>query len=64
MNGSNRFVLAVSASPRGFAFVLFQGANDPFDWGIKDIPGSQKNPRCVAEIKKLIRRERFWPREK
>ncbi len=56
MNPPHRFVLAVSASPRGFAFVLFRGENDPFDWGLKDIRGNQKNARCVGEIKRLIRR--------
>jgi len=50
------FVLAVSPSPRGFAFVLFEGPELPFDWGIKEIRGSQKNPRTIAEVKKLIRR--------
>jgi hypothetical protein len=48
------FTLAVSASPRGFAFVLFRGRNDPFDWGVKDISGEHKNARCLAEIKKLM----------
>jgi hypothetical protein len=49
-----RFVLAISASPRGFAFVLFQGKDRPFDWGVKEIRGSEKNARCLAAIKKLM----------
>lgn len=52
------FVLAVSPSPRGFAFVLFQGPLQPFDWGVKDIRGNQKNPLTLLAVKKLIRRYR------
>src|SRR6266853_1293987 len=49
------FVLAVSASPRGFSFVVFQGPEHPFDWGVKEIRGSQKNALTLLGIKKLIR---------
>jgi len=48
------FILAVSPSPRGFAFVLFEGPTTPFDWGIKDIRGGDKNPECLAAITKLV----------
>ncbi len=51
-------VLAISASPRGFAFVLFQKKDTPFDWGIKEIRGPLKNPRCLLAIKKLVVRYR------
>ena len=53
-----RFILAVSASPRGFAFVVFAGSDQPFDWGVKEIRGNQKNARCLLAIKKLIRQYR------
>jgi hypothetical protein len=53
-----KLVLAVATSPRGFAFVLFRYGATPLDWGIKTIPGAQKNPRCVLAIKKLIRQYR------
>ena len=49
------FVLALSPSPRGFAFVLFEGPITPFDWGIKDLRGKDKNERTLAAINKLIR---------
>jgi hypothetical protein len=52
------FILAVSASPRGFAFVVFVDATTPVDWGVKEIRGSQKNPRCLYEVKKLMRQYR------
>lgn len=51
---STAFVLAISPSPRGFAFVLFQGPSSPFDWGVKEVRGGEKNARTVAAIKKLI----------
>src|SRR5947208_2519558 len=53
------FILAISPSPRGFAFVLFQGVDRPFDWGMKEIRGSDKNIRSVAAISKLI--EQYHP---
>ena len=53
-----RFILAVSASPRGFAFVVFTGPDQPFDWGVREIRGSQKNARCLSAIRKLIREYR------
>lgn len=49
------FILAVSPSPRGFAFVLFEGPTTPFDWGIKDLRGPKKNERSLAAIKRLVR---------
>jgi hypothetical protein len=49
-------VLAVSASPRGFAFVLFVGPDNPFDWGVHEIRGIHKSARCLLAIKKLVRK--------
>jgi Holliday junction resolvasome RuvABC endonuclease subunit len=49
------FILAISPSARGFAFVLFEGPTTPFDWGIKDIRGNDKNAESLAAITKLIR---------
>jgi hypothetical protein len=48
------FVLAVYPSTRGFAFVLFEGALSPADWGVKEIRGAQKNNRCLLAIASLI----------
>src|SRR5437867_4098428 len=48
------FVLAISPSPRGFAFVLFQGTDRPFDWGVKEVRGQEKNVRCMQTIRRLF----------
>ena len=48
------FVLALSPSPRGFAFVLFEGPTTPFDWGIKDLRGGDKSSRTLAAMQRLI----------
>lgn len=48
------FVLALSPSPRGFAFVLFEGPTTPFDWGIKELRGKDKNARTLVAMRKLI----------
>jgi hypothetical protein len=52
------FVLAVSASPRGFAFVVFHGPTTPFDWGVKEFRGKHKSALTLLAIKKLIREYR------
>lgn len=52
-------VLSIYAFTRGFAFVLFEGPDNPFDWGVKDIRGQQKNARVLDEITKLI--DRYQP---
>lgn len=52
-------VLAVYAFSRGFAFVLFEAPDSPFDWGIKDIREKHKNTKTLDEIKKII--ERYQP---
>lgn len=47
-------VLSVYATPRGFAFALFESPLSPVDWGVKVIPGPHKNARCMVEVAKLI----------
>ena len=51
-------VLALSAFSRGFAFVLFEGPNNPFDWGVKEIRDRQKNIPTLQGIKELVDRYR------
>jgi hypothetical protein len=51
-------VLAIQLSSFGFAFVLFEGPESPFDWGTKDIRQRGKNTRTVVEVKRLIDRYR------
>jgi hypothetical protein len=51
-------VLALYPNARGFAFVLFEGAFSPVDWGIVWVRGSRKNRRCVRRFTQLIARNR------
>jgi Holliday junction resolvasome RuvABC endonuclease subunit len=53
------FVLALYPTTRGFGFVLFQGPESPFDWGVKEIRGAEKNNQVLAEVQKLI--DRYSP---
>jgi Holliday junction resolvasome RuvABC endonuclease subunit len=52
------FVLAIYPSSRGFAFVVFEGPESPFDWGAKEFRGSDKNARSLNAIRELIERYR------
>lgn len=51
-------VLSIYPFSRGFAFVLFEGPESPFDWGVKEIKQKDKNTKTLDEIKKLIDRYR------
>jgi hypothetical protein len=35
-------VLSIYPFSRGFAFVLFEGPENPLDWGVKEIKGEHK----------------------
>jgi hypothetical protein len=61
MNGFRRYELVLSIYPntRGFAFVLFQSALSPFDWGVKEMRGRRKHSRCLAKIVTLL--DRYHP---
>src|SRR5262245_56567058 len=52
-------VLAIYANTRGFAFVLFEGHLSPFDWGLCEIRGPQKQRRCLARVVKIL--DRYKP---
>ena len=51
-------VLSIYPFSRGFAFVLFEGPESPFDWGVKEIKEKHKNTKTLEEIKKIIDRYR------
>ena len=51
-------VLSIYPFSRGFAFVLFEGPANPFDWGVKEIKEKHKNTATLDEIKRLIDRYR------
>lgn len=51
-------VLSVVAFSRGFAFVLFEGPESPFDWGVREIKGRDKNIKTLDAVKEIIDRYR------
>lgn len=56
---AKNLVLAVYPFSRGFAFVLFESPDSPFDWGVKEIRDKQRNVKTLDEIKDLI--DRYCP---
>ena len=52
------FILAIYPSARGFAFVVFEGPDSPFDWGTKEFRGSDKNAHSLSAITELVERYR------
>jgi len=52
------FVLAVYPTCHGFAFVLFEGPEAPFDWGVKDIRATQKNAKTLDAVKVIMTKYR------
>ena len=54
----SNLVLAIYPFSRGFAFVLFEGPESPFDWGVKEIKEKHKNTKTLDAIKKLTERYR------
>lgn len=51
-------VLAIYPCSRGFGFVLFEGPESPFDWGVKILKEPHRNEKTLDEIKLLIDRYR------
>lgn len=52
------FVLSLYPTSRGYAYVLFEGAQSPYDWGVKDIRKKHKNDWTLSSIQVLIERYR------
>lgn len=53
------FILSVYPTSHGFAFVLFEGPEAPFDWGVKDIREKKKNTKILDDVRTII--ERYHP---
>jgi hypothetical protein len=53
---THAFVLAIYPSTRGLAFVLFESALSPVDWGLKTVHGSRKNDECLRFVDALLSR--------
>jgi len=60
MNYARRYewVLSIYATARGFGFVLFEGTQ-PFDWGVKEVRGEDRNESCLQNIARLL--EQYEP---
>jgi Holliday junction resolvasome RuvABC endonuclease subunit len=52
-------ILAIYATSKGFAFVLFEGPESPFDWGVRDIRNPSRNRKCIEAIEKIF--EQYQP---
>lgn len=48
------FVLSLFPTSHGFAFVLFEGPDAPFDWGVKEVRQKSKNAKVLDDVKALI----------
>lgn len=55
----DELILAIYATSRGFAFVVFEGPESPFDWGVRDVRNPSRNRKCVEAIEKII--EQYQP---
>jgi len=55
----SRYVLALHPTVKGFAFVLFEGPESPFDWGMSFIDQRTRNAEVLAATENLI--ERYHP---
>lgn len=53
---SPHFVLSVYPTSHGFAFVLFEGPETPFDWGIKDIRDRQRTTKTLDAVQAIMTR--------
>lgn len=51
-------VLSIYPSSRGYAYVLFESAQNPYDWGVKDIRNKNKNEAALEGLRILIERYR------
>ncbi len=57
-NKHHPFVLSIYPTSKGYAFVLFEGEQAPYDWGVKDIRKRGKNEATLEGLKSLIERYR------
>lgn len=51
-------VLSIYPTSRGYAFVLFEGPQSPYDWGVKDIRKKGKNEATLEGVRAPIERYR------
>src|SRR6185312_4109671 len=51
-------VLAIYPHTRGFAFVVVEGPLSPYDWGLVEARGNDKNAVCVERARRLLEQYR------
>ena len=51
-------VLAIYPHTRGLAFVVFEGPLSPYDWGLFEARGNDKNADCIERVRRLLERYR------
>jgi Holliday junction resolvasome RuvABC endonuclease subunit len=56
-NRSEKRVLAIDPTSRGFGYAYFEGKDDLVDWGTKQIDVAE-NIRCIFQIREIIQRFR------
>jgi hypothetical protein len=56
MSSIRKYALTMSLylNSRGFAFVLFEGTLSPYDWGVFDVRGPQKDRHVVDKVRRLL----------
>lgn len=52
----DEFVLAVYATKKGYAFVLFDGDTSPYDWAISDFASTARNEKVIASVTRIVER--------
>jgi hypothetical protein len=57
MSSLRKYALTMSLylNSRKFAFVLFEGTLSPYDWGVFDVRGAQKDRQVVDKAGRLLR---------
>jgi hypothetical protein len=58
MNHDRKYwlTMALYTNARGFAFVVFEGALSPYDWGVVEIRGLKKDSQITDKVKALLGR--------
>ena len=61
MNHARKYALTMSlyTNSRGFAFVVFEGALSPYDWGVVEIRGLKKDAQITDKVRGLL--DRYMP---
>ena len=53
---NKHLVLAFYPTTSGYAFVLFEGPDAPFDWGVVEVRTGDKNERTIDSLRRLLGR--------